>query len=310
MPKRQYEKPHTTISQQIEKLKNRGLCFHDEEYAYKVLTDISYYRLSGYFYHFQDENDNFVDGIYFEEVVKLYGFDSKLRLLMLDGLGTVEISLRSITGNVLGEIDPFAFDNLDIFNDKKDRKVVFQNSRDKNWERAKENFADHFKEEYQCPPTWVEIETWTMGTLRDLFVCLKEQHRINIVKRTNIKTTSLLLGWIRNLTNLRNICAHHGRLWNRSLNNIDASNRGLGELHALFNNTKNAQLDSINQNPNNRLYFYCMIIWYLLQGMNPDSRWNKRLYDLINEEFPSMPSVGLINMGFPDDWHKNSFWKL
>ena len=310
MSKKHYKKPHSTIPEQVQQLKKRGLNFHDEMYAHKILTDISYYRLSGYFYHFQDDNDKFADGIYFEDVVKLYGFDKKLRLLMLDGLETIEISLRSITGDVLGEIDNFAFDNSDMFNDKEDVMAIFHSSREKNWERSSENFAEHYKNKYHRPPTWVEVETWTMGTLRDLFSCLEEKYLLKIVKRTNIKMSFLLISWTKNLTNLRNCCAHHNRIWNRQLNNISANNKGLGDLHVLFRETQNAQYTSINKNPNNRLYFYCMVIWYLSQGMNPDSRWNKRLYDLINEEFPNMPSVGLINMGFPDDWHKNSFWKL
>jgi len=48
-----YLKEHTSIKEQIKLLKFRGLVINDEEFAEHILLNISYYRLSAYFYHFQ-----------------------------------------------------------------------------------------------------------------------------------------------------------------------------------------------------------------------------------------------------------------
>ena len=48
-----YEKTATTIAQQIELLKERGLEIPDHGRAEKYLSTVGYYRLTGYMYHFQ-----------------------------------------------------------------------------------------------------------------------------------------------------------------------------------------------------------------------------------------------------------------
>jgi len=45
-----YSKPVTTIAQQIQQLKERGLLISDEGSAAHYLSNISYYRLAGYWW--------------------------------------------------------------------------------------------------------------------------------------------------------------------------------------------------------------------------------------------------------------------
>ena len=93
-----YSKQPITIHMQIEKLKNRGLRFLDEKNAENYLSNISYYRLRAYTYPFQN-NENpehpFSQKINFEDIISLYVFDRRLRLLVFNAIEKIEIALRT-----------------------------------------------------------------------------------------------------------------------------------------------------------------------------------------------------------------------
>ncbi|MCK4554461.1 Abi family protein [Candidatus Parcubacteria bacterium] len=88
-----YSKQPKTFNEQIELIKSRGLIIDDEERLKKYLINISYYHLSAYFKSFQ-HSDRFKDGTTFEDVINLYEFDKKLRLLLSDVLERIEKSFK------------------------------------------------------------------------------------------------------------------------------------------------------------------------------------------------------------------------
>ena len=93
-----YTKPPLSITDQIAKLKKRGLNFNDERKAAHYLSNISYYRLRAYTYPFQDNSDpnhQFIKEICFEEIIELYVFDRRLRLLVFNAIEKIEIALRT-----------------------------------------------------------------------------------------------------------------------------------------------------------------------------------------------------------------------
>jgi abortive infection bacteriophage resistance protein len=85
-----YTKKPLKIEQQIKKLKSRGLLINDEKSAGNYLSNISYYRLRAYTFPFQDndsqENDHcfFRNNIHFEDIIDLYCFDRRLRVLIFN----------------------------------------------------------------------------------------------------------------------------------------------------------------------------------------------------------------------------------
>ena len=91
-----FDKLPKKYSQFIEILKNRGLKFLDEEKSFKYLKHINYYRLSGYFIPFQEEEHQFRENIYFEDIINLYEFDRKLKLLTLNAIERIEVSVKSV----------------------------------------------------------------------------------------------------------------------------------------------------------------------------------------------------------------------
>ena len=94
----QYNKPPIDIPSQIALLKSRGLAFRDKNKAAHYLSNISYYRLRAYTYPFQEDTENdhsFKEGIFFEDIIELYVFDRKLRILVFDAIEKIEIALRT-----------------------------------------------------------------------------------------------------------------------------------------------------------------------------------------------------------------------
>lgn len=318
MDKQQYNKPYLSIPQQIQHLQDKGLLFHNIQYAQMVLKHIAYYRLSGYFAHFQDINSNrFYANIYFEDVGKLYEFDVKLRLLILDAIGIIEISMRCCLIDNFADFkpyNPFILNNADIFEPKSKNLQSFYDGKAKCWGRSKEDFVKHFNYKYAFSPIWVEIETWTMGTIRDCIISLKPQYLHAMTKHFQCQDYNKLKNWTRCLVSLRNISAHHGRLWNKELLGINLAGKQFDFHEHIMTHTKNIKDYNIqnqtNINSNRKVYMYCIMIWHILKIVQPDSDWNIRLRDLMKTLPTHMPHVGLVNMGFANDWQQQQFWGL
>ncbi len=218
----QYNKSPITIAEQITLLKQRGLNFGDEKIASHYLSNISYYRLRAYTYPFQDNantNHPFNKKVTFEEIVELYVFDRKLRLLVFDALEKIEISLRTKIiyeyaiphgshwyENVNHYRNPYRF-NTDI------NKVYDE------IDRSTETFIKHYADTYTNPTKpacWMSLEVVSMGLLSKLFENLKKSNeKIAIAKAFGLPTVFILESWMHSLSHLRNVCAHHCRLWNR-----------------------------------------------------------------------------------------------
>ena len=84
-------------------LKSRGLVISDEDKAVRYLESIGYYRLSAYMYPFlkvPKETHQYKDGTTFQQVLNLYRFDKKLRMLLLNEIEKVEIAIRRAIMNI------------------------------------------------------------------------------------------------------------------------------------------------------------------------------------------------------------------
>lgn len=94
----EYVKLPIAITDQIKRLKGKGLKFDNEEKSQNYLLNVSYYRLRAYTYPFQDnskDNQPFSVDVTFEQIIQLYVFDRKLRLLIFDAIEKIEIALRT-----------------------------------------------------------------------------------------------------------------------------------------------------------------------------------------------------------------------
>jgi abortive infection bacteriophage resistance protein len=295
-----YNKLPIPISEQVLKLKGRGLKFNDELKAQSYLSNISYYRLRAYTFPFQDnlsDEQLFNVDITFEQIIELYVFDRKLRLLIFDAIEIIEIALRTqiiyhfaLTHGSHWQLKQELYRDINRFSSHLD-------SLNKEINRSNETFIDHYKNKYTQPaqpPCWMSLEVSSMGLLSKIFQNLKkspEKHAITL--HFGLKEVSIIENWIHCFSILRNICAHHGRVWNRRLNPIK-----------IPTNTTNIFLNNKNIYPN-KLYATLSCIEYVLKIISPGSTFSVRLKDLMN----MCPLAQIKEMGFPKNWMEEELWK-
>lgn len=211
------KKEFLTIDEQIELLKSRGLIIKNRETAVTVLQSINYYRLSGYTLTLR-HNDVFYSGVTLENVLELYSFDSCLRRLILDFTEEIEIEMRThiayhhaeIYGK-LGYLDPRFYSNSDY-------AVEFLKVLDIEIQRSKEVFVKHYSDVY-CGvfPIWVVIELISFGDLSRFYANLLPEAKDIIADKYYGVNKYYIENWFRCVSELRNICAHRGRIYNRPL---------------------------------------------------------------------------------------------
>jgi abortive infection bacteriophage resistance protein len=230
-----------SFAEQLELLKSRGLVVTDEAAALSYLERIGYYRLSAYWYpfrHFEyrqepDGNiltirqDNFVPDTQFLDAVNLYKFDKQLRLLVLDVLERIEVALRVDIAYLLGERNTYAHHDIQQFHpgfagkQSKSGKSRFDEWHEKYAglvNRSKEDFVKHYREKHGPDlPIWVAIEVWDFGVMSQLFAMMKVADQEKIARKYGMDDWRVFQSWLRSLNYLRNLAAHHSRLWNRNV---------------------------------------------------------------------------------------------
>lgn len=100
--------------------------------------------------------------------------------------------------------------------------------------------------------------------------------------------------WLTVLANLRNMCCHHARVWNRVFMLNPAEPR----------KTANAWIDD-SKVDKKRIYYRLCIIRYFLASVSPDNNFNEKLSGLL----ACFPSIDIAAMGFSRDWENEDLWK-
>lgn len=328
-----YAKKWLSHDQQLSLLIERGLLVTDHQAAINCLKRIGYYRLSAYWYPFRmfqqpdvktleeaphDDlgkvTDDFISGASLQQAVDLYVYDNELRTLVLDALERIEISLRSTIAHVLGQIDAFAHHDSSCFRSsftkKKHRRGYREPISDHDrWlancarliNYSSETFVKHHKEKYKLPlPIWIVCEVWSFGSISTLFEGMRPEQQEKIAKTYGVQSGQVFRSWLHSLTYLRNVCAHHSRLWNRNIDRRPKrSAPGEHPWLASFE-TQGAQ--------NNRCFLLIRISRHLLENINPNSSWPMRMSAHIRS-FPIAADnpfgLGIHSMGVPKCWEND-----
>lgn len=287
--KQSFSKPFLTLDEQLVQLKSRGMKFHDEKEAKHYLEHLNYYRLGGYWLLFESDHEThtFKENVYFEDVLNLYIFDRELRLLILDIIERIEVSIRSKFAHHLAEcfgshahLMPELFYSSDNYY-KTLSKLKSEIDRNKNELFIKHHF-DKYNEE--LPPIWVCVEVMTLGQISNWYSNLKERkHRQAIAKDYGLDE-KILSSFLHHLTTVRNVAAHHSRLWNRKFTIDFVLPSYPVELKKKLN-------------PVSRRYIYntLMMCEYLMNTISKDSMWKSRLEELINTHNIDTTRMGYIS---------------
>lgn len=314
-------KPFATIDEQIDVLASRGLEL-DPAVADQWLRSIGYYRLSGYWYPYReigdprraDRLDHFVRGASFDDVVRLYEFDRKLRTLIHDGIERVEVALRSHLSYRIGSIGPLAYRDATAFRPTFDHGAWLATARIRT-DRARRHSEPirHHEAKYNGElPIWVLAEVLDFADISKLYDGLLARDQWMIAEqlgvtvddstlstnqRTKARKAHPLARWFEQLTVVRNTCAHHSRVWNRSFTPVStAVLRTIDDLR------------SLPEGQSERLYGALTVMGFLLQGTSPGTTWPEKVRSLIESSFVALPARMVAEMGFPEYWCEEALW--
>ena len=314
-------KPWLSYKAQLAQLRERGLQVEDEAAALNYLARLGYYRLSGYWYPMREvdqqasaqqgkavRSDRFVPGSHFQSVVQLYVFDKKLRLLALDALERIEMAVRVDVAHVLGKRDPLAHLKPEHLHGNFTKKVIAKGAgagktMHQMWlerfqqlqsQARKQPFVQHHLQAYGALPVWAAVEVWDFGLLSKLFAGMKYEDQQTIAHRYGAVDGKAFGQWLRSLNMIRNVAAHHARLWN--LNVLELSPLPAGWPTQL----KPA-----------RPFFYFCLMQHLLGRICPNSTWGERLMQVFRDDFPqTMQGVlNLSDFGLYPRWEGDFLWR-
>lgn len=312
-------KPWLSFSDQLQRLRDRGLVVENEAAALDYLERIGYYRLSGYWYPLRQMDkaasntlgkpvraDTFEPGSRFEDVVRLYVFDKKLRLLALDALERIEMAVRVDVAHLLGEVDPLAHENPACLHGdftkkaltkgkdkgKTQHQVWLDKYRSQVQGARRTPFVAHHLQQYGGLPVWVAIEVWDFGMLSKLFSGMKFADQQTIAAIYGAPDGRAFARWLRSLNFIRNVAAHHSRLWNINVLELSPVPAGWPVMN------------------NARPFFYFCLMQQLVNVICPNSSWGARFKSLLADEFPfeANPTISLTDLGVFDQWAAWALW--
>jgi abortive infection bacteriophage resistance protein len=317
-----FEKPALTPEQQLDRLMSRGLRVRNLDRALRLLEVTSYFRLIPYMRPFQDETP---DGRHFREdtgldrIYSLYQFDSQLRQLTMAAVERVEVAVRAAISNHMAashgthwylDRERFGqnYDHYELIRSlqsqlererrkfQRERENIEESQADPETKnrridhRKRDNYIRFYAATYSdpgLPPAWAMAEELSLGGISHLYSGLARDRDRKQIARCFQLPQRVLGSWLHTLTFIRNICAHHARLWNRELSVPPRWDRNL-----------RAPDGGTDPHPPRRYFTVAAILTYLCRHVSPDSRWQESLSTLMNDyrEVPREP------MGFPQDW--------
>jgi abortive infection bacteriophage resistance protein len=295
-----YTKPPLSLDQQADLLLSRGMA-GDRDLMIERLSVVNYYRLSGYWHPFRmSGSDNLRTGTAFDSIWERYVFDRQLRLVVMDAVERIEVATRTRLSYTLTHLnaDPFEYATeitalpglMETHRDKflKELRDTLTTNR--------ELFVTHFKSKYGSDhsymPVWMACEVMTFGCMLTLFRHSPADVKRDVASYFDVHD-SVFQSWLLTLNTVRNICAHHARLWNR----------------VIGTKPRIPKKDIVWHDPveitNDRMFGVLTICKHCIDQIAPQSSWSDRFRRLL-KAYPDMPIAG---MGFPSDWEESDIWK-
>lgn len=327
----QFNKPAITPEQQLALLQQRGLLVNDPERALSFLKAVSFFRLTPYMRPFQSgSGHNFNAGTGFRQLARLYDFDRRLRLLVMDAIERAEVAVRAYLSNYMGTtLGAHWYLDRSHFKDRRQHDTLLSYIRDKQESdvrdyhrecqridrlrhapeerkedlkrlRQKESYPRHYVLTYDAPelmPNWAMVEEITLGQLSHLYKNLGRDRDKKCVAQALGLEAPLLESWLHTLTVVRNICAHHSRLWNRELGIKPVIPRTHRVAWPDYLRVQSGALHT-------RVAVILPMLQHFMRHCAPHTSWQQRLCELF-DEFPEIP---LRAMGLPEDWQSDHFW--
>ena len=303
------------LEDQVTTLEKRGLIFSDRAAATEHLQHIGYYRFTGYTRPFRiggtgADRENFRPGTTFEIVHDRYIFDRKLRLIAMEAVEKIEIAARATLSNALATSNgphwymeskhfskPSWFQahipyDIVSWYDTFIASIKREIGHDPTQTSRRDVFIKHYYETYDTPdlpPCWMVFEAISFGPVSQIVKHLAHPWYGDLCKKFGL-SHQVLSSWFHSVSYVRNICAHHSRLWNR-----------VCTIKPTVARSYRREFPS-----NDRAYAQFLVMQILIRKIWDNNHWAERLAALIEEH----PNIPIVDMGFPADWKKSPSWAL
>ena len=272
----------------------------DELKVENYLMNIGYHRLSAYIYPFYQSPKSDMrlkEGTTFEQALTIYRFDKKLRILLFNEIEKIEIAIRSVLANIgCQELDDryWITESKYFANAEKYNQTLAVIG--KELASSKEDYIEDFRNNYVegYPPAWMITEVLSFGNLNYIYSNISSNRLMKRIADYFGLKPQVFTSWLTVLANLRNMCCHHARIWNRDFMLNPAEPR----------KTSNAWINTTKVDKK-RLYYRLCIIRYFLSSVSPNNNFNDKLTDLLSR----FPAIDIIAMGFCKDWKDEYLWK-
>ena len=291
--------PPISPDDQLNRLLQRGMSIPNHDEALRFLSNVSFYRFRGYLEPFVDKATSsdprpFQEGTMFDAVLERYKFDARLRVLLLEAFNPIEISVRAQWTYQLS-CNQGGGEHSHL-----DSSLFGQNYID-NLATLKDDYNEHGKKvheyDFEDCPTWAISEVMSFGKLSRWFGDTIRPVRKGVAGhyQLNDEVAGTLF---YHLATVRNICAHHERLWDRDFTTkLSRPKTQMGSFpnpRTFFNNAETG-----------KLYNTLVMIAYLTNVITGNSDWKQGLVTLMNR-YPNIPQA---RMGFVADWQKLAIWQ-
>lgn len=273
------------LDQQIENLISLELEVKDRTYAKEILERVSYYRLIKAYSITLKENDRYIEGTTFEDIVDLYLFDMDLRHILFTLIEHIEVYLRAVITNYFSlKYGNFGYQDISHYqkNSKQENtlKELFREINRNKRSPSIRNFQENY--ELGAIPLYAAIEVASFGTISKMYKNMKNTDKKEIANVFGVHYI-YLESWIENLAYVRNICAHYGRLYGAKL-------------------TKTPKLykDYLDGGVSNNTIFASILNLSILS----EEEHYHRFYVALLQTIQKYPSVDLKHLGFVKDWEQ------
>ena len=270
----------------------KGVSIKNKDDALNKIKRYSYYSIvNTYKDVFKNKNNGYKENVSFDEIFALYEFDKNIRAIFLKYILEIETMIKSMLAEVLSF--KYGIDNyllVNNFDSDVDYKIINDNIDKIKEEIEKQNgkheALTHYISEYNFVPPFVLTKILTLGELSRLYTMLKQEDRQAISKQFKI-SDKLLKQIMKNITMVRNICAHNDRLFS---------------FHSKFFLTfKDIDKEYINKDNSTNLYMIMKSMECLLDDLKKEE-FDKSINDEINKLKDKIKSIDinviLYLMGF------------
>lgn len=313
-------KPHLSLEEQVDRLVERGLLVDNIDTAKKALGRYNYYRLRGYFHVFLEQEiqsetqvqsrvNKFLPETNLDDVLAIYDFDARLRRILLDCLSEFELRLRTSIAYHAGNVDPLIHLNgkglhvnfIKINSNGESAHTNWLQQYQRRFEESKhEDFVKWHIEEFDSQlPIWAAVEILQFGQLTSLYRGF-DQGTAYLISNDFGVDPAILKSWAASFNDLRNLAAHHSRIWNKQfVKSPKISGSGFPKEIRHLQECEEWRL--------RKLYTQLTVLAWIFSRDQSDKHQVLEIMSLLND-FPESEKLSLDQSGFPSNWREQFPW--